>query len=895
VANERHAKRPSDGKAAGKTGKKRKGKKRGRHWFGWFLAVGFLAVVCAVAGYLMIVLNGERILAENQKAFEFAETTVIYDKDGREAAALATVENREYVEFPEIPELVYRAFVAVEDKRFYEHEGVDFWAIGRALVKDIMARRMVEGGSTITQQLAKNMFLSHEKTFFRKASEASIAVALENNLSKDEILELYLNRIYFGKGAHGILAASKLYFGKDDLSELEVWEIAILAGIPKAPNTYNPISNYERAMERMAVVLSLMEEQGLITRDQVIEAKRKAAEYEPPENSSLSAAAQKYPAFVDYVVSEAERVTGLTEEQLRVGGYNIYTTLDVKAQRIVEEAFADPDNFEESADERIVQGAMVILDHRTGELVAMAGGRDYQNKGFNRAVQPRQPGSSFKPIAVYGPALETGNWFPWSSLKDEKRCYGDYCPTNPNGKYAGTITMRQALKESRNASTVWLLNEIGVDRGIEFAKRLGIELDKEDRNLAIALGGLTRGVTPLEMASAYSVFASGGVSVDPHAIVRIEDRKGKVIYQYKPPEAERIIKQETAWYMTEMLQAVLESGGTGTKARIDRPVAGKTGTTEHGIPGFKSSGNRDVWFVGYTPEWTAAVWMGYDRTDERHVLKKGSSMAAAMFAKVMGAALKDVPKSSFAKPEGVKTVSKPPTVGGFSVVWSDAEFGVRLSWARQQGDNLLYRVYRKAAGGEAFELLIVTEETTVLDLAVEPGATYEYYVTAWDKEHAIEGDSSTVRGVTVPDTIRTEPDLPDGWPEWDWDGDGLPDEPAVPDEWENGGPGAPPEGEPGGGADGGFGGGMPDGVANGGTPGGDAGGGASDGGLNGGMNGGESSRGAVGGGNGGSSDGSLNGGMTGGGHSAPADSGSVETGGNGGGREAPARQDEPAA
>ena len=774
------------------------------------LAGGFLMVVCAVVGYLLIVLNGERILAANRNAFDFAETSIIYDKDGREAAALATVENREYVEFKDIPELVYRAFIAVEDKRFYEHEGVDFWAIGRALVKDVLARRMVEGGSTITQQLAKNMFLSHEKTFFRKATEASIALALENNLSKHEILELYLNRIYFGRGAHGILAASKLYFGKDDLHELEIWEIAMLAGIPKAPNVYNPISNLDRALERMAVVLTLMKEQGLITAEQAGKAKKKAAEYEPPEDAYAGAAAQKYPAFVDYVANEAERLTGLTEEELRVGGYRIYTTLNTNAQRIVERAFADPANFEESPDDTIVQGAMVIIDHRTGGIEAMAGGREYQNKGLNRAVQPRQPGSAFKPIAVYGPALETGDWFPWSVLKDEKRCYGDYCPTNPGGKYAGSITMRQALKESRNASTVWLLNEIGVDRGIAFAKQLGIELDQEDRNLAIALGGLTRGVTPLEMAAAYSVFASGGVSVDPHAIVRIEDRKGKVIYRYKAPEAKRLIKAETAWYMTEMLQAVLESGGTGTKARINRPVAGKTGTTEHGIPGLKSSGNRDVWFVGYTPEWTAAVWMGYDRTDERHVLKRGSSMAAAMFAKVMGEALKDVPKSSFAKPEGVKTVAKPPTVGGFSVVWSEAELGVRLSWSRQKGDNLLYRVYRKAEGEDAFKLLTVTGDVTTLDLAVEPGVLYEYYVTAWDKEHAIEGDSSTVRGVRVPETAGLEPEPPDG-PDEGIDGeDGI--EWPLPDELFDPGGGAENGGQDEGGADGGT-----DGGANAGT------------------------------------------------------------------------------
>lgn len=782
-------------KKAAASGAKRKRKRTGRRWFAWLVTTGSLAVVCAVIGYLLIVLNGERILAANQKAFEFAETTIIYDAEGREAAALATVENREYVMFADIPQLLRDAFIAVEDRRFYEHDGVDFWAIGRAVVKDIMARKMVEGGSTITQQLAKNMFLSHEKTFFRKASEASIAVALENNLTKDEILELYLNRIYFGKGAHGIMSASKLYFGKNDLNDLELWEIATLAGIPKAPNVYNPISNRERSLERMNVVLMLMEQQGIITPEQAADAKRKALEYEPPEDASIHAAAQKYPAFVDYVVTEAERVTGLTEEELRVGGYNIYTTLNTKAQEVMEQAFANDELFEESPDDRIVQGAMVIIDHRTGEIVAMSGGRNYQNKGLNRALQPRQPGSAFKPIAVYGPALETGSWYPWSNLRDEKQCYGDYCPSNYNGKYAGSISMRQSLKESRNAATVWLLHEIGINRALEFAAKLGIELTGEDRNLAIALGGLTRGVTPLDMAAAYSVFASGGKAVDPYAITRIEDRNGKVIYQYKAPEAKQVIKPETAWYMTEMLQAVLEKGGTGTRARIDRPVAGKTGTTEHGIPGFKSSANRDIWFVGYTPEWSAAVWMGYDRTDEQHVLKRGSGMAAAMFAEVMGKALKNVPAASFSKPESAETVKKPPTVGGFSVEWSAQDLGVRVAWAKQQGDGWLYRVYRQSPDDDDFVLLTVTAGTSVVDSEVEAGRTYTYYVVAYDQEHAYEGSPSTRRSVTIPESIWEpfEPpfDLPDfgeGEP-----GDGFGDDefgpaPELPGGSGNGGP-----------------------------------------------------------------------------------------------------------
>lgn len=721
-----------------------------------FLFTGMIAAVCAIIGYLLIVLNGERILAANQSAFEFAESTVIYDTNGNEAARLASVENREYIEYGKIPQLLREAFIAVEDKRFYDHDGLDFLSIGRAIVKDVIARSAVEGASTITQQLAKNMFLSHEKTFFRKASEASIAVALENNLTKDEILELYLNRIYFGKGAHGILAASKYYFDKDDLSELELWEIATLAGMPKAPNVYNPIANPERSQSRMAVVLVLMQQQGLITAEQADEAKAKAAEYQPPASSLANAATQAYPAFVDYVVNEAERVTGLTEEELRVGGYNIYTTLNVKAQRIVEQEFNDPANFEESPDDQIVQGAFIIIDHRTGEIEAMGGGRDYQKKGTNRVLDTRQPGSAFKPIAAYGPALDTGDWFPWSTVRDDKKCYGDYCPTDSNRvKYIGAVSMTQSLKESRNAAAVWLLNEVGIGRSLDFAKRLGFELAPEDRNLAIALGGLTNGVTPMQMATAYSVFASGGKSVDPHSVVRIEDRKGNTIYSYKAPRAKQLIKPETAWYMTEMLQAVLEQGGTGTRARIDRPVAGKTGTTQHGIPGFNSSGNRDAWFVGYTPEWTAAVWMGYPRTDREHVLKQGSGMAASLFAKVMGKALDGVPKTAFNKPEGVKSVAKPPKVGGFSVNWSEADAAIRLKWSNQ-GDGLFYNVYRKEASEAEFTLLVQTPDTSLIDIAVEQGKTYDYYVTAYDREHVIEGDASTVRGADVP-ALTIEP------------------------------------------------------------------------------------------------------------------------------------------
>ena len=781
----------------------------------WLFFVGLFAAVCAVMGYLLVILNGERILSENENKLELARATVITDRNGQQVAKLSVAEgNRDYVEFKDIPELVRQAFVVTEDRRFYEHSGIDLWSIGRALVKDIVAGKAVEGGSTITQQLAKNLFLSSEKTLFRKATEASIALALENHKTKDQILELYLNRIYFGKGQYGVQTAAKYYFNKS-LKELDVWEIATLAGIPKAPNVYNPISNPEKSKERRAVVLNLMAEAGLITQEEAEKAKK--IEYDPKRAQSQGAQS-RYPTYVDYVVDEAIRITGLTEDEIMRGGYTIVTAIDASAQQAMEKAFANDDLFEKSADDTPVQGAMVIMDQYNGEIVAMVGGRDYAAKGWNRVTKQRQPGSAFKPIAVYGPALETGNWFPWSILRDDKRCYdnGKYCPTDSNRvKYIGPVSMTQAIKESRNQPAVWLLNEIGPGAGVEFARRLGIELAAEDRNLAIALGGLTHGVTPLQMARAYAAFANGGYLPEPHTILEIRDSSGKPVYERKNKQPERVMKAETAYYLTQMLQEVTKSGGTGVRAAIKgRPVAGKTGTTQLGLSGVSSGGNRDVWFVGYTPEYTAAVWMGYDQTDEKHYLKQGSGQAAAMFAAVMSEVLKGKEKKSFPKPEGIPERIKLDAVQGLEGEYLPIDVAVELRWRESSVPDVSYRIYRKAEGQEdQFRLLAETAETTFLDLAIFPDTTYTYYVTAYDAQTKTESPPSKKVSVTVttewPDTEEpsTEEPLPDEplpgdmppdpWPDDWWPEDGWPDNP-LPGEGPpaNPNPGQPQPGEP---------------------------------------------------------------------------------------------------
>jgi len=738
---------------------KSKSKTKGRKPFTWkkgmlllFFTIA-IAVFCAIAGYLWIILNGERILKENGDKYEVMdEASIIYDVNKKEVTKLY-VENREPVTFDEIPEMVRNAFIATEDRRFNEHQGVDLWSIGRAAVKDIIARSKVEGGSTITQQLAKNLFLSHDKTFFRKATEVSIALALENHKTKDEILEMYLNRIFFGKGAYGIKAASKRYFGKSDLKDLEIWEIATLAAMPKAPSSYNPLSNPEKSKERRGVVLKLMADQGYITQEQMNEAAK--VDYNPDAQTETKRVSS---AFIDYAIDEASEKTGLTEDELYRGGYKIYTTLVPEAQNAVEEEFANDDNFEKSKDDQQMQGSMVIMDQHTGGLVAMAGGRDYIRKGLNRAKVPRQPGSTFKPIASYGPALDTGNYFPWSTLRDDKQSFGDYSPSDlGSNKYIGPVSFTYALQKSINLPSVWLLNEIGVKTGFDFAKKLGIPLVPEDRNLTIALGGLTYGASPIQMATAYSAFANGGYYDPAHSVLEIVDRDNKSVYSFDEGKGERVMKEQTAYYMTNVLQEVVNNG-TGKSAKISgRPTAGKTGTQQHGIKGLKSSGNRDVWFVGYTPEWTGAVWMGYDKTDRDHLVKKGSSQAASLFKKVMTKALANKKKGEFSKPTGVvEEKVKQEKVNGLVASYAAATQSVTLNWSALSGDGQpTYRIYRKESTESKFSMVGEVTSNSYEDIQVVPNAQYEYYVTAFLANVNLETDPSAKV------SIRIDNDLPD--------------------------------------------------------------------------------------------------------------------------------------
>ncbi|MFB9328583.1 PBP1A family penicillin-binding protein [Paenibacillus aurantiacus] len=577
--------------------------------------------------------------------------TVILDQNGKEASRIS-LNKVEPVAFAELPDALVQAVVAVEDKRFFEHDGADLRSISRALYANLSAGGKVEGGSTITQQLAKNVFLSHEKTWTRKWNELLLAQKIETEYGKEQIFELYMNHIYFGEGAWGIKRAASVYFGKD-VKKLTLAESALLAGIIKAPSALTPKKHLAEAKARRNVVLDLMKEQGRISAEQYA-----AAIMEPIkllEEKQDRTEAIRYPYYVDEVIREATEVYGLTEEEVLHGGLRIYTALDPVMQQAVEQTYANDELFPASRDEQLIQSAAVLVDPRDGGIRALVGGRgDATFRSLNRATQmKRQPGSTMKPIAVYAPALEKGRQ-PGTIIVDEPVDFDGYSPKNADGQYHGAVTLYDALIHSYNVPAVKTLNEIGIETGMAYAEKFGLALTDRDRGLGLALGGLQEGESPLAMAEAFGTLANGGIRIPSYTIVRIENEAGTVLASRAETKPVQAVSAETARTMTAMLEGVVQEG-TGKTAAIERrPVAGKTGTTQ--MPGTNGDGAKDNWFVGYTPQLAAAVWLGYDRSDAEHYLTTTSKAAAAVFRAIMSGALANEPVMAFQPVGGVPPV-----------------------------------------------------------------------------------------------------------------------------------------------------------------------------------------------------------------------------------------------
>jgi penicillin-binding protein 2A len=714
----------------------------------------FILFTVLIVGFMGVVLAKNYEIDESK--LEMREATVIYDKDGQEVEKLF-LENRKYLSFNEIPDQLKDAFIAVEDQRFYDHQGIDPRSIARALYRDIIARSMVEGGSTITQQLAKNVFLTNEKKWLRKTEEVLIAVNLEKQYSKEEILEMYLNYINFGNRAYGIAAASQAYFGKS-VDQLELGEMAMLAALPKAPSHYNPLKekNQERSEQRRLLVLRLMADQGRITEEE----REKAANTPLQLNEKGVTEDPALFTYVDMVLEEAEEKYGLSSDDILTGGFEIYTALDLNAQRAMYEAFWKDSSLAEElfpapGPEHIVQGGMVIMDHHTGSVVAAMGGRDYVRRGTNRATaEARQPGSSFKPIAVFSPALELG-WHPYDILKDEQMTFGgNYTPRNYDREFRGEVTMIEAMSKSYNVPAVWLLNEMGIAKGIDSITSFGF--NQSSRELGIALGGNIE-VSPLGMTEAFGTFANNGLKMESYLIERIVDKNGIPISR-KQLEHQQIVTAQTSWYMTKMLESVVKDG-TGKRAKISHPVAGKTGTTQAANG---QSGVRDAWFVGYTPYYTAAVWMGFDQASEGHVMNTtGGNHPAKVFNYVMEKALESKPVIAFEKPSGVKDLEPPVRLeqiqdlqAFLSLNW-DFSLSVDLDFTPNKEDRVLYRIYRTDGETQVRSLLDevtkaeLTDGRRWTDRDISLGSTYYYEVVPVNTLNGLEGEPSNMAVVEV--------------------------------------------------------------------------------------------------------------------------------------------------
>jgi len=576
--------------------------------------------------------------------------TEIYSSDGNLIKVLG---RRNPVGIEEISPHFLNAIVSVEDARFYRHKGVDHIALARAIYINLKKRRVIQGGSTISQQLAKNLFFSFERNWRRKVKELLIALQMEASFSKQEILEAYSNQIYFGNGAYGVEDASKVYFGIR-AKDLTLLQSATLAGIPHAPNQANPFSNYERSQKRALYILDRMVSEGYISSKEKTDAFNSSLNLTTPEERS-----DPNLYFVDYILDKLEKDYG--KEFVYFGGLKIFTTLNTQWQKYAQEAVSNHLKFLEKSmpvgiDEREpLQSALVAVENQTGAVRAMLGGRNYSYSQFNRAVSNnRMPGSSFKPF-VYLTGMETLGYHPGAVVVDEPVTFNlpggkSWSPANFGNKYMGNIILKKALMHSVNLVSAQLVWQVKPEKVIETARRFGI-MSPLGNNLSLALG--TSGVSPLEMAAAYSVLANLGIWNEPYFIKKIEDFSGHRLHERFFRSVQKY-SPNTIYPLVDMMKGVIE-GGTGRTVKrmgFERPAGGKTGTTNDG---------KDAWFIGFTKELSTSVWVGKDNnepmTDVNDREMTGGRGAAPIWTFFMEKALEGKEKKQFPVPEGIKFVS----------------------------------------------------------------------------------------------------------------------------------------------------------------------------------------------------------------------------------------------
>jgi penicillin-binding protein 1A len=611
-------------------------------------------------------------------------STKIYDKDNNLIAELFT-ERRIFIPINKIPLNLKNAFIAIEDKDFFKHWGISIKGIIRAFSRILLKMKIVEGGSTITQQLAKTIFLTRDKTLIRKIKEALITIQFEKNYSKDEILQFYINQIYFGSGAYGVQAAARIYFNKN-IQDLNLAECATLAAIPKSPNYYNPFKNAKASLARRNLVLLRMRELGYITKEKEEEALAVAI---TTKETALKENMRHY--LLEFLRTMLEPKYGTNV--LFKGGLSIYTTIDMKAQvaaeKAIEEALVNFDKNKLKVFEKLkqkpvkVQGALMAIDPKNGAIRAMVGGRNFRESQFNRAIQARrQPGSAFKPF-VYLAAIETG-LTPATLLNDEPMVFvykGNswdlvsrditaletiaetvsekdlintnkiWVPTNYGRKYRGPVTLKTALASSINMCAIETIMRITPLKVIQSAKKLGITTPLAN-SFSLALG--SSDTTLQEMVSAFAVFASDGIKTMPYIITKITDRDGKTL-EYNIPQQKEVLSSQDCFIITNALKAVVEKGSGWNARNLGRPCAGKTGTTNN---------SSDAWFIGYTPQLVAGVWIGYDdRSISLGEKVTGGIIACPVWTQFMKETLDGEPVLDFIQPENIEWALIDPSTG----------------------------------------------------------------------------------------------------------------------------------------------------------------------------------------------------------------------------------------
>ena len=637
------------------------------------------AVIAALFGAATIFLS-QMVLSSGDIVLDSVKldrTSFIYATDPEtgnqiEYDRLYDEENRIWVDYKKIPKDMVNAFVAIEDERFYKHHGFDLKRLMGAATAFVSDGNSAYGASTITQQLVKNISGDDERNLKRKVQEIYRAVRVEQKYSKEEIIEFYLNTIYLGHQCNGIQAAANRYFDKD-VWDLSLAEITSIAGITQYPTKYDPILNPDNNKDKQMLVLQKMLELGYINRQRYDSAAKEKLEFCANDKTRELPTAQTQfaDAVINEVLEDLQTELGYPRQialkMLYTGGLKINASVNPDIQSIIDDIYSNPENFPGGSGGNMLQSAMIVMEPETGYIVGMSGGRDSGGgrMQLNRATQSlRQPGSSIKPIAVYGPALEYGIIEPYSTVVDEPLTIGNWSPKNSNNKFSGTITVQNAVTYSRNIPAIKVLQSLTIEKSFDFLKnRLGVTslVDERiddgrtvtDKALAsLALGGLTDGVSPLIMAGAYSPFANGGIYHKPTTYKDVRDSEGNIILK-GADEGERVMMPDTAYKMTTMLRSVVQSG-TGTGAYLQSfPVAGKTGTTDS---------DKDRWFVGYTPYYVGAVWCGYDTPKPMYGI--GANPSVVIWKKVMSRVHEGMEKKDFEKPENNDNIVKICKVSG---------------------------------------------------------------------------------------------------------------------------------------------------------------------------------------------------------------------------------------